>query len=1102
MRLFVRIFCLLAALQIAHVVAYGASSPSSQYFFNHANFATGQFPHGVAIADMNGDGRADLVVANSGDSSVSVLLGQPDGTFGAKTDFPLQESPMNLIAGDFNGDGKIDVVVTVGSGIAFLQGNGDGTLASSVTYTVKNSPSLLAVSDFNHDGKLDLVAAGACGTTCGFVAILLGNGNGTFQAERDFSAGGVPSAVAVLDLNNDGTLDLALANRASNSVIGGTPGIVSVLLGNGDGTFNTPANYPSGPNIVGIAAGDVTGDKIPDLVVSHSFSPTITTLKGNGDGTFQTEQQLSTDSSLGSAYLELIDLNNDGKLDLLMSSVFNSGAAVLMGNGDGTFQAPEVYATGNQPYFFAISDVNGDENIDIGMVDSSGNYITILLGNGDGTFSPRRNLPLANSQSSVGSAVIADFDGDGKPDIVISTQSELAVLLGNGSGTFKQPLITGTTQASSLSSTSAADFNHDGHADLMVGGTTLLLGHGDGTFGTPVQVNSDSSIRSFIVGDFNGDGYPDVVDVGNGFLESQPIQVLLGKGDGTFQPARRFWSLTSIPDKVAAGDFNHDGKLDLALTINPNGVAILLGNGDGSFAAPIIYPTDELPNGLTVADVNKDGVLDLIATGDKIDVFLGKGDGTFPKRVDYVVNGFPQQLATGDFDGDGKVDIAVTANASGPGFLEILFGNGDGTFQVPVVSTDNAPVGAPIVVSDLNGDGTDDLLVAAESGSLFLSSPLATVSPSRQNFGTVANGGKSDSLTITVTNSGNGPLHVTGATVAPPFNIVQPICQGALARLENCVIPVALSPITLGTQSGQVLIQEDALNSKPIVFVSGTSVTPTITADPASITFASQGLNTSSLAQTITLSNTSKVAGTFASITASGQFAATSQCGATLAPGATCTVSIVFTPSSIGIQNGSLTITDNATGTPQNISLTGTGVAALSIATQSSGSTSATVKSDQTATYALALAAGPGFGGTVSLVCSGVPANGSCTISPSNVVLSAGGTGNFTVTVTTSQQVAHDQRRALDFQLAGFGLLPCTMLLPLVWWLRRFRPGTLFLLLFALLTTGQLMLVGCSGVSTQPKPSPGTVNPGTYQMTITATSGSISTNQIITLIVQ
>jgi hypothetical protein len=1097
-RLSVSVLLSLVICQSPVLLAQTASSPTAQYFFNQASFPTGQFPHGVAIADMNGDGRPDMVVANSNGPSVSILLGQADGTFGPKTDFLLQESPVVLVTGDFNGDGKIDVAVTGSSGVTILLGNGDGTLRTPVTYPSTNAPYLLAVSDFNQDGKLDLVLAGACGNTCGFVSVLLGKGDGTFQAGTDFSAGGVPSAFTVSDLNADGIPDLALANMASISVNGGTGGFVCVLLGNGDGTFKAPVNYASGTNIAGIAAGDVTGDKVTDLIVTHYFGATVAMLKGNGDGTFQPEQQESTDTSLGSAYIQLLDVNKDGRLDLVMSSVFNNGAAVLMGNGDGTFQPTAVYETGSQPYFFTTGDVNGDGNTDLVVVDSYGNYVTILLGNGDGTFSPRKDL-LGSSQSGMTSAVVADFNADGTPDIVVSTQSGLAVLLGKGKGAFQPPLaVGGLTQFGTFSQLATGDFNLDGHLDLIVDGTTFLSGKGDGAFGTPVTVNSDSNIRSFVVGDFNNDGYLDLVDVGNGFLESQPMQVLLGKGDGTFQAAQRFWNLPQLPDKVVAADFNHDGNLDLALTINPNGVAILLGTGGGSFAPPVIYATDDLPSGLATADLNGDGIVDLIVTGSTINVFLGKGDGTFPTRVDYAIGGFPSQVAVGDFNGDAKLDIAVTGFASGPGYLGILFGNGDGTFQTPLMFTDNAPVGAPLVVTDLNGDGIDDALVAAEGGSLFLSAPIATVSPSFLDFGSVATGAKSSSLAITVTNSGNGPLNIAGATTTAPFSIAGPICQSALVRLANCEIPVVFTASAPGQENGQVAIQEDAVNSKPIVLVTGTAVNPSLTFTPGSLSFSSQAINSPSAAQTVTLTNTSSVAVTVTSVTASGPFAVISQCGASLAAAATCSIGVTFTPTTVGQQTGILTISDNAVGSPQNIALTGSGVAALSVAPQAGGSTSATVKSGSTATYALVLAAGPGFSGTGSLACSGAPTNATCTITPSSLALSTGGSGNFSVTVTTSQQVAMSQGRASHLQLAGVGFLFGAFMLPVL--AKRHRRPAAFMMLVSLLAT--VPIGGCGGGSSTKTPSTQSVAPGTYQLVVTAIAGSANATQNLTLIVE
>jgi hypothetical protein len=1092
---------LLFAFQNHLVRAQSAPSPTAQYFFNKASFPTGKSPDGIAIADMNGDGRLDLVVANANGPSVSILLGQSDGTFGPKTDFVLQESPVVLAASDFNGDGKIDVAVTGRSGVTVLAGNGDGTLGTPVTYPSANSPSLLAVSDFNHDGKQDLAIAGACGNTCGFVSVLLGKGDGTFQAGTDFSAGGVPSEWAVADLNGDGIPDLAFANMAVNSYNGGTGGLVSVLLGKGDGTFQTPVNYASGTNIAGIAAGDVTGDKVPDLIVTHYAADIVTMLKGNGDGTFQAEQALSTDPSfdpsLGSAYLQLLDVNKDGKLDLVMTSVFNSGATVLIGNGDGTFQPTQVFETGGQPYFFAAADVSGDGNLDLAVVDSSGDYVTILLGNGDGTFSPRKDL-LSDWLSGVGSGVVGDFNGDGMPDIAVTTSSGLDVMLGKGNGTFQPPIVVSLKQFGYFNQLSAGDFNRDGHLDLIVNGTTFLPGNGDGTFGAPVAVNSDLNIRSFVVGDFNNDGYLDLVDVGNDFVETQPMQVLLGKGDGTFQAARRFWSLPQYPDKVVAADFNHDGNLDLALTLNPNGVAILLGTGGGSFAPPVIYATDNLPSGLGVADLNGDGVVDLIAIGSMIDVFLGKGDGTFPNRVDYPISVFPSQVAAGDFNRDGKLDLAVTGYGSGPGYLGILFGNGDGTFQTPLLFTDNAPTGAPIAVADLNGDGIDDALVAAQGGSLFLSGPMAIVSPSLLAFGTVATGTTSASLPITVTNGGNSPLNVTGAVATAPFSIAGPVCPSALARLANCEIPVVFAPSTPGQQSGQVSLQVDVANAKPVVLVTGTAVNPSLTSTPGSLNFSSQTVSSTSAAQTITLTNTSSVAVTITSVTANGPFAVTSQCGASLAAAASCSIAVTFTPTSVGQQTGSLTISDDAVGSPQNIALSGSGVAALSVAPQAGQPTSVTVERGGAATYALELTAGPGVGGTSSLTCSGAPANATCNMTPSSLALSSGGNGNFSVTVTTSQQVATIQDRSLHLQLAGTGLLFGALMLPV--FIRRLRLPAGLAILVALLAI--LPIAGCGGGSSTKAPSTQNAAPGTYQLVVTATVGSAKATQTLTLVVE
>jgi hypothetical protein len=1099
----VTVFLLLCCICPGSSLHAQSASPASQYFFNKASFPTGKSPAGLALADMNQDGRPDLVVANSQDRTVSILLGQADGTFGAKTDFALDDPPWALVTGDFNGDGKTDVAVGGYSSVIVLPGQGDGTLGTATSYPSSNQPFLLAAADFNQDGKLDLAFAGICGDTCGQVSVLLGKGDGTFTAGSPFSAGGVPSEWTVADLNGDGVADLAFANMASNSYNGGTGGLVSILLGKGDGTFQAPVNYPSSANIAGIAAGDVTGDKIPDLIVTSYAALQPTMLKGNGDGTFQAQVSISdanqVDIDLSYEHVQLLDVNKDGKLDLVVASGLDQGLTVRLGNGDGTFGLSQTYTAGSSPTFFTAADVSGDGNLDFAVTDNYGNAVGILLGNGDGTFSPRKNL-LPDWRSAVTSAVIGDYNQDGAPDVAVTAGSGVITLLGKGDGTFPTSTVIAPGSSSYFGQLVQGDFNGDGHLDLIAYGTTFLAGKGDGSFGAPVTINTDFNIRSSVAGDFNNDGYLDLIDVGNEFEETEPMQVFLGKGDGTFQLVRRFWSSSQYPDKVVAADFNHDGNLDLALTLNSGGVAILLGTGGGSFSPPTVFATDELPSGIATTDLNGDGIADLIVVTDVVEVFLGKGDGTFPNRVDYPVGNFPSQVTTGDFNNDGKIDLAVTLNAGLPGQLLILFGNGDGTFQSPLNFSGNSLAGAPLVVADLNGDGVQDVLIAAEGGSMFLSGPLPVVSPSLLSFGTVALGTTSITIPITVTNVGNSALRLTSAVTDAPFSIAGQVCQSPLAWLANCEIPVVFAPTAPGQQTGQVAIQTEVSPAKLVVAVTGTAVAPSIQVTPASLNFSAQALGTTLAAQTVTISNTSGVLALLGSVTASGPFTATSQCGATLAAGANCSVTVTFTPTAIGQQTGSLTVSDDGTGGPQTIALSGSGAAVLSVSPQAGQPASATVAAGGVATYALVLNAGPGFAGTGAVSCSGAPQNASCTVDPASVSLAAGGTQNFSVTVTTSRQVAstHDWPGSLPF--SGASLWIAAWVLPLIRRRSRVRTGLAMLpLLLALSLAG-----GCGGgggSSTKP-PAPQQVTSGTYQLTVTAAVAGAQASQTLTLVVQ
>jgi hypothetical protein len=245
------------------------------------DFATGSLPSSVAIDDLNGDGKPDLVTANHNASTASVLLGNGDGTFGPKTDFMTGSGPFSLAIGDLNGDGKPDVAVATNgsSTVSVLLGNGEGTFGSKTDFATGNVPYSVAIGDLNGDGKPDLAAANNSSST---VSVLLGNGDGTFGPKTDFVIGSLPFSVAIADLNGDGKPDLAVANQGGSS---NYTGRVSVLLGDGDGTFGANGakiGYATGNRPYSVAIGDLNGDSRPDLIAANFGSNTVSVLLNTG----------------------------------------------------------------------------------------------------------------------------------------------------------------------------------------------------------------------------------------------------------------------------------------------------------------------------------------------------------------------------------------------------------------------------------------------------------------------------------------------------------------------------------------------------------------------------------------------------------------------------------------------------------------------------------------------------------------------------------------------------------------------------------------------------------------------------------------------------
>jgi uncharacterized protein (DUF2141 family) len=363
--------------------------------------------------------------------------------------------------------------------------------------------------------------------------------------------------------------------------------------------FLPPVNYSSSGLFAGsLAVADLNGDGRLDIMVANANSATVGVLLNNGDGTFRSAVTYESGPKATES-IALGDLNGDGKEDVVAAGGLSS-VTVLLGNGDGSFQLPLTYGSGGvPPTSVAVADVNGDKRLDVAVVNEDSNTIGVLLGNGDGTFQPVVTYP-SGSIGFTYSVVVADVNLDGKQDLIVAadcidfpscTSGAVGVLLGNGDGTFQAAvtyLSGGCAVRSEVRSVAVGDLNGDGKPDLVVGSFAcglvgVLLGNGDGTFQAAVDYQLASFvIRSVGVTDVNGDGEPDVLvsgDIYVGTGKHAGLGILLGKGDGTLQPALTYSSVGDAAPSVVAADVNGDGKLDLVASgAEGNAISVRLNN--------------------------------------------------------------------------------------------------------------------------------------------------------------------------------------------------------------------------------------------------------------------------------------------------------------------------------------------------------------------------------------------------------------------------------------------------------------------------------------------------------------------------------------------
>jgi Bacterial Ig-like domain (group 3)/FG-GAP-like repeat/FG-GAP repeat len=586
-----------------------------------------------------------------------------------------------------------------------------------------------ATADFNHDGNLDL--AYVDGTSSYTLHVLLGNGNGTFSHSQDIElptgiCGYLTCVINLADVTGDGNTDIVLGGSGS------TYGQIAVLAGNGNGTFQPPivsivtnsgenGGYPSLNTQMGI--GDVNGDGAADLVIADESSATLYVLLGNNSGKFTIGTTITFYFS-GPTLTYLFDLNGDGYLDIVVNNLVGAQTLVLLGNGNGTFQPVVTY---NTTYALLLADMNGDGHPDLVGAVSPGE-IEISPGNPDGTF----GTPVVVATVPATARLIAtgDFNGDGIQDLVFLTPAGVSIALGKGNFTYGNMT---SSVAGSLAAVfyqtgdiTQGDFNGNGNNGLAMGvdgGLLILAGNGDGTFASADSYDLGHTVGTVAVADFNGNKTPDIAVT----VSATYPRLLLGNGAGQFTlgtDQNQSYGSQPPSGSLATGDFNGDGNPDLYELETTEAYQhgqpfILFGEGNGTFATPSAISTGPA----LVADLTNNGRSDMVSqSGNSILALLGQTNETFTQVTTSLIYPTGGVAAVGNLNHDDIPDLLMFE----PPSFRVWLGNGDGTFtESNLVSDPSQQISVQsAAIADLNGDGNPDIVVVPYPNQLGLPLPL------------------------------------------------------------------------------------------------------------------------------------------------------------------------------------------------------------------------------------------------------------------------------------------------------------------------------------------------------------------------------------------
>lgn len=674
---------------------------NNQVFFNNSWYGVatgvygiGQSPSQVRSADLDNDGDSDIVVSQENFSTGFVVLkNQGNFLFFAPVKYNSSKASKDIVVADFNNDGKKDVALT-NSGVNF-DGNtisvyfnqGNAVFGSATNYTVGTNPIGIAAADFDNDGDMDIAVANNK-STGGTISILINKGNGTFKTAVNFPSGETPYKITVAKINTDDLPDIVVANEGEK---------MNILFNGGSNNFSNKietvvqAEVWGGDADANVEAADIDNDTDVDILYSSSFTwdgneGQIALYRNMGNGTFAPAQFISLNVFTGGAVdMEVTDLNGDGWKDIVganFSGRILDGYQIVLNNGSGNFLPAVLKPAGQSTFTLTTADVNNDHKIDVITCDWYSLQVTIHKNNGNASFPIP---PLFNSNNATaGSLDAADIDGDGDLDVVSSASSIAAV---------------GVT-------------------------VTVEKNNGNGTFTKGVAYSLRGGGVHAKFRDLNGDGKPDLLFATAISSPPYDFHTAINNGDGTFGP-RQTWSMNACGwNDIETADLDNDGDLDVVLTewlgcqnvsTSARRIFISKNNGHGVFSAPLIKIVNPFPGSIATGDFNEDGKIDLI-TGQSpgIDLHRGTGTGDLLPPVSFATQQAPYTIIANDFNNDGHPDVAACTEYNSEG-MSVLLGNGNGTFQ-PAQNYDGAYSPdlrneSGITSGDVDNDGDLDIMV-------------------------------------------------------------------------------------------------------------------------------------------------------------------------------------------------------------------------------------------------------------------------------------------------------------------------------------------------------------------------------------------------------